>query len=122
MVEGEIYTDGFDEFSKMLEEFKKRTEVKNVTKVLEIGARQLVEDVRVLPRPRSEINTPGYTHLLDTMTYKVAGEEVEVGWGKYYGPMVENGTARMKGTEHLRPTFKRNKEKYYKNMQKAIFG
>lgn len=122
MVEGEIYTDGFDEFSKMLEELKKRTEVKNVTKVLEIGARQLVEDVRALPRPRSQINTPGYTHLLDTMTYKVAGEEVEVGWGKYYGPMVENGTTRMKGTEHLRPTFKRNKEKYYKNMQKAIFG
>lgn len=122
MVEGEIYTDGFDEFSKMLEEFKKRTEVKNVTKVLEIGARQLVEDVRGLPRPRSEINTPGYTHLLDTMTYKAAGEEVEAGWGKYYGPMVENGTVRMKGTEHLRLTFKRNKEKYYKNMQKAIFG
>lgn len=122
MVEGEIYTDGFDEFSKMLEEFKKRTEAKNVTKVLEIGARQLVEDVRGLPRPRSEINTPGYTHLLDTMTYKAAGEEVEVGWGKYYGPMVENGTVRMKGTEHLGPTFKRNKEKYYKNMQKAIFG
>lgn len=122
MVEGEIYTDGFDEFSKMLEEFKKRTEVKNVTKVLEIGARQLVEDARALPRPRSQINTPGYTHLLDTMTYKVAGEEVEVGWGKYYGSMVENGTTRMKGTEHLRPTFNRNKEKYYKNMQKAIFG
>ena len=122
MVEGEIYTDGFDEFSKMLEEFKKRTEVKNVTKVLEIGARQLVEDVRALPRPRSQINTPGYTHLLDTMTYKVAGEEVEVGWGKYYGPMVENGTTKMNGVEHLRPTFNRNKGKYYKNMQKAIFG
>lgn len=122
MVDGEIYTDGFDEFSKMLGEFKKRTEVKNVTKVLEIGARQLVEDVRALPRPRSQINTPGYTHLLDTMTYKVEGEEVEVGWGKYYGPMVENGTMKMKGTEHLRPTFNRNKEKYYKNMQKAIFG
>ena len=105
MVEGEIYTDGFDEFSKMLEEFKKRTEVKNVTKVLEIGARQLVEDARALPRPRSEINTPGYTHLLDTMTYKVAGEEVEVGWGKYYGPMVENGRVRLKGTAHLGPTF-----------------
>lgn len=122
MVEGEIYADGLDEFSKMLEEFKKRTEVKNVTKVLEIGAGQLAEDVRALPRPRSQINTPGYTHLLDTMTYKVAGEEVEVGWGKYYGPMVENGTAKMNGVEHLRPTFNRNKEKYYKNMQKAIFG
>ena len=122
MVEGEIYTDGFDEFVKMLEEFKKRTEVKNVTKVLEIGAKQLTEDVRALPRPRSQINAPGYTHLLDTMTYKVAGEEVEVGWGKYYGPMVENGTTKMNGTEHLRTTFKRNRGKYYKNMQRAIFG
>lgn len=122
MVEGEIYADGFDEFSKMLEEFKKRTEVKNVTKVLEIGARQLVEDVRALPRPRSQINTPGYTHLLDTVTYQTQGEEVVVGWGKYYGPMVENGTVKMKGIEHVKPTFERNSEKYYKNMQKAIFG
>ena len=122
MVEGEIYTDGFDEFSKMLEEFKKRTEVKNVTKVLEIGARQLVEDVRGLPRPRSQMNAPGYTHLLDTVTYQTQGEEVVVGWGKYYGPMVENGTVKMKGIEHVKPTFERNSEKYYKNMQKAIFG
>lgn len=122
MVEGEIYADGFDEFSKMLEEFKKRTEVKNVTKVLEIGARQLVEDVRALPHPRSQINTPGYTHLLDTVTYQTQGEEVVVGWGKYYGPMVENGTVKMKGIEHVKPTFERNSEKYYKNMQKAIFG
>lgn len=122
MVEGEIYADGFDEFSKMLEEFKKRTEVKNVTKVLEIGARQLVEDVRALPRPRSQINAPGYTHLLDTVTYQTQGEEVVVGWGKYYGSMVENGTVKMKGIEHVKPTFERNSEKYYKNMQKAIFG
>lgn len=122
MIEGEIYADGFEEFSKMLQELTKETEVKNVTKVLEIGAKQLADDIRALPRPRSQMNAPGYTHLLDTVTYQTQGEEVVVGWGKYYGPMVENGTIQMKGTKHVRPTFERNSEKYYKNMQKAIFG
>lgn len=61
---------------------------------------------------------PGYTHLLDTVTYEIQKDDVVVGWGKYYGPMVENGTVKMQGTTHLRPTFERNKEKYYKDMQK----
>lgn len=122
MTEGKIYADGFDEFSRMLEEFKKGVEPKKVTKVLEVGAKQLAADVRALPSPRSQMNAPGYTHLLDTVTYQTQGEEVVVGWGKYYGPMVENGTVKMNGIEHVKPTFEKNSEKYYKNMQKAIFG
>ncbi len=122
MSDHKIHTDGFDAFSKMLEEFGKKTDQKNVTKVLEIGARELAEDVRALPRPRSRVMTTGYTHLLDTVTYKTEGNEVVVGWGRYYGPMVENGTVKMKGVSHIRPTFERNQGRYYKDMQKALFG
>lgn len=122
MSDHEVYTDGFDAFSEMINEFSQKTEKKNVAKVLSIGAKELAEDVRALPKPKSRMSAPGYTHLLDTVTYEIQKDDVVVGWGKYYGPMVENGTVKMQGTTHLRPTFERNKEKYYKDMQKALFG
>ena len=97
MSDAEIYTDGFDAFSDLLKEYEKQTDTKNVLKVLETGAKEFVEDVRNLPRPRSRMTAPGYTHLLDEVTYQVAKDEVLTGWGKYYGPMVE--TERSKWTE-----------------------
>lgn len=110
----EAVTDGLDELEKMLSNYSKRIE--NPVKILEVGAKALAEDVKRLPRPRSSMSGSGYTHLLDTVGYTVKGEEVETGWGKYYGPMVEKGTKKMKGTPHFRTTFDRNKEKYYKLM------
>lgn len=122
MSDMEIYTDGFDGFQELLKEFEKKTDVKNVLKVLESGAKEFIEDVRALPRPRSRMMAPGYTHLLDGVTYQTSKEEVLTGWRKYYGPMVENGTIKMDAQEHMRPTFEKNKERYYGNMQKKIFG
>lgn len=122
MSDMEIYTDGFDGFQELLKEFEKKTDVKNVLKVLESGAKEFIEDVRALPRPRSRMMAPGYTHLLDEVTYQTSKGEVLTGWSKYYGQMVENGTIKMDAQEHMRPTFKKNKERYYGNMQKKIFG
>ena len=122
MSDMEIYTDGFDGFQELLKEFEKKMDVKNVLKVLESGAKEFIEDVRALPRPRSRMMAPGYTHLLDGVTYQTSKGEVLTGWSKYYGPMVENGTIKMDDQEHMRPTFKKNKERYYGNMQKKIFG
>ena len=77
---------------------------------------EFVNDVRKLPKPRSSIRKVGYTHLLDTVTYRRKNGEVEAGWGKYYGPMVDKGTKKMSATPHFAPTFERNKEKYYNAM------
>lgn len=122
MSDMEIYTDGFDGFQELLKELEKKMDVKNVLKVLESGAKEFIEDVRALPRPRSRMMAPGYTHLLDGVTYQTSKGEVLTGWSKYYGPMVENGTIKMDAQEHMRPTFEKNKERYYGNMQKKIFG
>lgn len=122
MSDMEIYTDGFDGFQELLKEFEKKTDIKNVLKVLESGAKEFIEDVRALPKPRSRMMAPGYTHLLDEVTYQISKEEVLTGWSKYYGPMVENGTIKMDAQEHMRPIFEKNKERYYGNMQKKIFG
>lgn len=122
MADESLYTEGFDAFSDLLEEYQKKTTMENVLKVLEIGAKEFVSDVRALPRPRSQIRAPGYTHLLDTVTYQLTKNEVITGWRKYYGPMVDKGTRKMKGVAHMGPTFERNKERYYGAMQKKLFG
>lgn len=122
MADDGLYTEGFDAFSDLLEEYQKKTTMENVLKVLEIGAKEFVSDVRALPRPRSQIRAPGYTHMLDTVTYQRTKNEVLTGWVKYYGPMVNNGTRKMKGVPHMGPTFERNKSRYYGKMQKQLFG
>lgn len=122
MADDSLYTEGFDAFSDLLEEYEKKTTMENVIKVLEIGAKEFVADVRALPRPRSQIRAPGYTHLLDAVTYQRTKNEVVTGWSKYYGPMVDKGTRKMKGVAHMGPTFERNKERYYGAMQKKLFG
>ena len=111
---------GFDDLQKLLSDYMKN--IQEPLAILEVGAEALVNDVRKLPKPRTSINTAGYTHLLDTVTYKKAGDEIEVGWGKYYGPMVERGTKKMAAHSHLSPTFEQNKDKYYQKMIEKING
>ena len=115
--------EGFDEFSKLLEQYSKKTEEKTVLEVLEYGANEFAKDLRALPKPRSQIRKAGYTHILDTMTTRRREKEIEVGWGKYYGPMLERKTKKMKKAHpHVRPTFERNSKKYYSAMSKRLFG
>lgn len=111
--------DGFLELMESLE--KSISKVEEPEKILEIGAKEFVNDLKKLPKPISQIRKSGYTHLIRTFSYRKKGKEFEVGWGKYYGPMVENGTKKMTARTHLRPCFERNKEKYYIHMMKKIF-
>lgn len=113
-MDAEIFDAGFDELEKLLAEIEKKAD--NVIPILEVGVKEFVNDVRRQPRPRSQIAKGGYTHLLDTVTYKVRRDEIETGWGKYYGPMVEKGTVKMRARSHMLPAFERNKERYYKKM------
>lgn len=110
---------GFDELADLLKEYEITDE--KVMKALETGASLLTTDARRLPRPRSSLSGTGYTHLIDTITFKRNKKEIEVGWGKYYGPMVEKGTKRMRGTPHITPLFMANKEKYYQVIEKQLF-
>lgn len=83
--------EGFTELSEYLTEITK--EMDNVTDILEIGAQDFVKDLLKLPKPISSIRKSGYTHLVKSFAYAKRDKEVEVevGWGKYYGGMVENG-------------------------------
>ena len=69
-----------------------------------------------MPKPISKIRKTGYMHLIDSFAYRKKKNEIEVGWGKYYGPMLEHGTENMNANPHVYPLWNRNKEKYYKTM------
>lgn len=94
----------------------------NPQEILEVGAKEFVKDLLKLTKPISKIKKSGYTHLIDSFCYeKVKNNEIEVGWGKYYGRMVEDGTIKMNAKTHLKPTFNRNRDKYYTKMLKKFY-
>lgn len=121
---GEITFDnsGLEDFEKMLQQYARQADPQNVLDAEEAGAKEFVSDLLKLPKPRSEVRKAGYTHLVNTFALSIANGEIKVGWGKYYGPMVEHGTKKMAAKAHLKPLFERNKEKYYRKMTEKIFG
>lgn len=111
----EVYGySGFEAMSEILEKYIDGAD--NAVDVLEAGAKEFVSDLLKLPKPISKIRKSGYTHLIKCFAYKKKNKEVEAGWGKYYGPMLEHGTVKMNAQEHLYPVWDRNREKYYKKM------
>lgn len=106
--------DGFIMLAYELEEYLKEAEKR--TEILEVGAKEFVIDLKKLPKPISKIKKTGYTHIITTFSYRTRNNEVEVGWGKYYGPMLEYGTVKMSPRGHLNILWIRNKEKYYNKM------
>lgn len=94
----------------------------NVVEILQTGADAFVSDLKHLPSPRSKINKAGYTHLIDSFASQQEKDQVLIGWGKYYGPMVEGGTKKMAARPHMKPLWKRNANKYYKIMIDKLNG
>lgn len=111
----EVYGySGFEAMSEILEKYIDGAD--NAVDVLETGAKEFVGDLLKVPKPISKIRKSGYTHLIKCFAYKKKNKEVEAGWGKYYGPILEHGSVKMNAQEHLFPVWDRNKEKYYKKM------
>lgn len=106
--------DGFQDLADIIEYYAKGAE--NAMEGIEEGAKQFVNDLLKLPKPISQIKKAGYTHLVRSFAYRKKQKEIEAGWGKYYGPMVERGTENMDANPHVYPLWDRNKEKYYKTM------
>ena len=111
----EIYGyEGFQDLADIIEYYAKGAD--NFIEVLEVGAKEFVNDLLKLPKPMSKIRKAGYTHLVRSFAYRKRKNEIEIGWGKYYGPMVEHGTNKMDENPHVYPLWDKNKEKYYKTM------
>lgn len=112
--------EGFNILSDIIKKYADSTD--NVMNALETGVIQFVNDLLKLPKPMSKIKKAGYTHLVRSFAYRKnkSKNEIEAGWGKYYGPMVENGTEKMDAIPHVYPLWDKNKEKYYKTMLTSL--
>ena len=106
--------DGFQDLADIVQQYVNGAE--NAIVGIEEGVKEFVGDLLKLPKPMSEIKKAGYTHLVRSFTYRKKKSEIEVGWGKYYGPMIENGTKNMNAQPHVYPLWDKQKEKYYKTM------
>lgn len=106
--------DGFQDLAEIIEYYAKGAE--NAIDGIEAGAKEFVNDLLKLPKPMSKIRKAGYTHLVRSFAYRKRKDEIEAGWGKYYGPMVEHGTVNMDANPHVYPLWDKKKEKYYKTM------
>ena len=111
---------GFEDFEELLKQYSENVSPDKALDAVEEGAKEFVNDLLRLPKPRSQITKAGYTHIVSTFALERTDSGIKVGWGKYYGPMLEHGTRKM--AAHLKPLFERNKEKYYKKMTESIFG
>ena len=116
---------GLDDFSDLIAQYSEKLSQDKVLDILESGAEELAADGRKLPSPLSKIRAPGYTHLVKTISTKVnrSRREIEVGWGKYYGPIVENGAPgrqKYRRNAHLITLYTRNQKKYYELMKKKF--
>ena len=115
--------EGFEELQQLLIEEARKVDKENLKQALFAGASELASDANKLPKPISRINSPGYTHLLDSISARMmqgGATGAEVGWGKFYGRMVEKGTSKMSPRAHLIPLFERNAKNYYQTIVDKI--
>ena len=115
----EYVTDGFAGFEELQQELSKYIRAaENSNEILLAGAETFLKDLNKLSKPMSQIRKSGYTHLIDSFAIDLQShsQEIVVGWGKYYGRMVERGTEKMYASAHMYPLWERNEERYYKIM------
>ena len=75
---GEITFDdsGMQEFEELMKQYAENVSEEKSLDAVEAGAKEFLNDLRKLPKPRSQINSPGYTHLINTF----AMESITARW------------------------------------------
>lgn len=61
---------GMEEFQDMLGSYLSKVDEKSALDAIEEGAKEFVNDLLRLPKPRRNVTAPGYTHLVDSFSYK----------------------------------------------------
>ena len=54
------------DFEMMLKQYAKQVDPESALDAIEAGTKEFVNDLLKLPKPRSAVRKPGYTHLIDT--------------------------------------------------------
>lgn len=104
------------DFTEVIDEYIKKTGEHEANEIILSATKQYVADLNSLSSPMSKVRKGGYTHLIRTFGSRISPrhKDVEVGWGKYYGPIVE------KRRPHMRPAYNANAEKYIEAIRKEF--
>lgn len=57
---------GFEDFEEMLKQYSENVSSDKALDAVEAGAKEFVNDLLRLPKPRSQITKAGYTHIVST--------------------------------------------------------
>ncbi len=114
-------TKELDDLINDISVFSKKASDEEIVTVLSVGASEFVSELKKIPNPKSQIKKSGYTHLIDSFDFREKSKNVEVGWGKHYGKMVEFGTSKMKAQPHFYPTWEKNKNKILNKMVSELY-
>lgn len=118
-----MFVENSESFNSLFNDIQKYIKkAESPLAILEVGVKEFVKDLLKLTKPYSKISSSNYTHLVDTFTYEIKKEEIEIGWGKYYGRMVEDGTKLTPKQPHLAPLYEKNKSKYYEKMKSSFYN
>ncbi len=124
---------GFARLAALLEGYVERSSPANILKAHAAGAEYFVGVMRSRGSPRGR-SSP---HMLDTITYEQdsAKTETVVGWGKFYGRLVESGhraggfakkkmakKSTVPGRPHMRPEFNSQREEIINRMVAVLKG
>ena len=74
---------GFEDFEELLKQYSENVSSDKALDAVEEGAKEFVNDLLRLPKPRSQITKAGYTHIVNTFALERTDSGIKVGWGKY---------------------------------------
>ena len=57
---------GFEDFEELLKQYSENVSSDKALDAVEEGAKEFVNDLLRLPKPRSQISKAGYTHIVNT--------------------------------------------------------
>ena len=121
--------EGFQRLATLLKGYAENANSANILRAQKAGAEYFCGVMRNRPSPRGRSRD----HMLDSIAYEQDTQQVEtvVGWGKFYGRMVESGhraggwaknTQTVTANPHLKPEFNKQKDQIISRMVAVLKG
>jgi hypothetical protein len=121
--------EGFQRLANLLEEYSQNANPANILQAQKAGAEYFCEVMRRKASPRGRSRE----HMLDSVAYDQDARNTEtvVGWGKFYGRMVESGhraggwakaSESIAAHPHMKPEFNKQKDQIMSRMVAVLKG
>ncbi len=121
--------EGLQRLANLLEGYSKNASSANILRAQQAGAEYFCRVMRSKTSPRGRSRE----HMLDSITYEQDAQNTEtvVGWGKFYGRMVESGHRAggwakagktVMPSPHMKPEFNKQKDQIIGRMVAVLKG